>query len=121
MCDTGLERELAATLRWADAKLQDAENAAISRHTRIEAAFDSVYARLSVLARRAGHTEPDAHPCEHVMLQGALAAGLNDCCLYQVMELHLTVAERRHHPRAHTVSLPQALALGRHLEQLVKG
>ena len=118
---TSAERELAATLHWADAKLQDGENAAMPRHARIEAAFDSIYARLSVLARRAGHPEPSAHPCERVMLQGALAAGLNDHCLNEVMELHLAVADRRQHPGVHAISLPQALALGRHLEQLVKG
>jgi hypothetical protein len=115
------ERELESVLRWADDKLQDAESVAISRHTRIEAAFDSIYARLLVLARRAGHPQPSGHPSEHVILQGAVAAGLNDYCLNEVMELHLTVADHRYDPSAHTVSLPQALALGHHLEKLVKG
>jgi hypothetical protein len=118
---TSAEREFESVLQWADIKLRDAENVDISRHTRIEAAFDSIYARLSVLARRAGHPEPSAHPSERVMLQGAVAAGLNDHCLCEVMELHLTVADRRHNSCAHTVSLPTALALGRHLEELVKG
>lgn len=118
---TSAERELVSTLRWADAKLKDAESAAISRHTRIEAAFDSIYARLLVLACRAGESLPAEHPSERVMLQGAIAAGLNDYCLIEVMELRLTVADRWHNPGAHTVSLPQALALGRHLETLVKG
>ncbi len=121
MNTTSAEREFESVLRWADIKLQDAENVEISRHTRMEAAFDSIYARLSVLARRAGYPEPSAHPSEHAILQGAVAAGLNDHCLNEVMELHLTVAEQRHHPCAHSVSLPQALALGRHLEKLLKG
>ena len=118
---TSAERELAATLRWADAKLQDAENATVSRHTRLEAAFDGIYAMLSVLARRAGHPQPSGHPSERVILQGAVAAGLSDYCLNEVMELHLTVADHRHDPSTHSVSLPQALALGHHLEKLVKG
>ena len=115
------EHELESVLRWSDAKLQDADSTEISRHTRIEAAYDSIYARLLVQARRAGHPQPSGHPSERVILQGAVAAGLSDYCLNEVMELHLTVADHRHDPSTHSVSLPQALALGHHLEKLVQG
>ena len=115
------EHELESVLRWSDAKLQDADSTEISRHTRIEAAYDSIYARLLVQARRAGHPVPSGHPCERVILQGAVAAGLSDCWLEEALELSLSVAGHRHSPSVHSVSLPQALALGRHLERLLKG
>jgi len=112
--------EPASMLRWAEIKMQDAENTAISRNTRVEAAFDSIYARLSVLARRAGEPEPFEHPSERVIVSGAAAAGLNACCVNEVLNLHHTVAGHRHSLSAHPVSLTQALALVRHLEKMAK-
>lgn len=119
--ESKMEIDLEPMLRWADVKLQEAENAANSRPERIEAAFDSIYARLTVLARRAGETELAGQPSERVMLLGAIAAGLSACCLDELMGLSRAVEAHRRQLCGHSASLPQALAIGRHLARLAQG
>ena len=107
-------------LRCADVRLRDAENIMVSRHTRVEACFDSIYLRLLVLASDAVDTEPGEHPSERVIVDGAAAAGLGDELLEEVFELLRAVTAYRDRPGMHPVNMLHAVALGRHIARLVK-
>ena len=108
-------------LERADDKLRDTENTSNSRHTRVEACFDSIYLRMLVLAPHAGRLEAAEHPSERVILAGGVAAGLDDETIGEVLELHEAVKELRHRPGTHAVDLPHALALARNIAMQVKG
>ena len=86
----------------------------------MQTCFDSIYGNLLTMARRAGATEPTQHPSESIMFAGAAAAGLDDESLEELIELYNAVAEFRFKPGTHPVNLLHALALARHIAELVK-
>ena len=114
------EPEREPLLEWSDNKLQDGENTTVSRHTRVEATLDSIYARLLVMARRAGHAEPTEHPSERMLLAGAGAVGLDDEATDEALEMLRTVTGRRYKPGTHPLNLMDSIALARHVAELVK-
>jgi len=120
MINTLQDEEHTQMLEWAAQKLRDAENDSVSNHTRVEAAFDSIYARLLVSARRKNYVEPAEHPSDSAILLGAVAAGLDDESVSKVLELQLSVARNRYKPGPHSFNLLRAIALGRHIADLVK-
>ena len=113
----------AEMLQCADVKLLDAGNMSLSRHSRVEACYTSIYIRLLVLARSAGSAdsaEPTVHPSERVIVAGAALAGLDDESIEEVMDLHLAVADLRYRIGSHKVNMLHTLALARHIAGLVK-
>ncbi len=115
-----LQHKRGAMLRCADVCLRDAEDIMVSRHTRVEACFDSIYLRFLVLARDAIEPEPSEHPSERVIIAGAAAAGLGDELLEEVFELQRAVTAYRDRPGMHPVNMLHVVALGRHIARLVK-
>jgi hypothetical protein len=107
-------------LRCADTFLEDADNISVSRHTRVEACFESIYIRLLVSARGAAEPEPKQHPSERVIAAGAATAGLDNESLDEVLELNRAVADYRHKPGTDPVNMLHALTLARRIAQLVK-
>ena len=120
MTKTSEEEVRERTLELADNKLQDAENTSVSRHTRVEACFDSIYVNLLVMAHRAGCAEPTELSTERMILAGAVAAGLDDESLGEVLVLHDAVKDLRHKPGTHPINMLHGLALSRHIAALAK-
>jgi hypothetical protein len=110
----------AEMLQCADVKLLDAGNMSLSRHSRVEACYTSIYIRLLVLARSAVTVAPEEHSPERVIETGAALAGLDDESLEEVMDLHLAVAHLRYRIGSHKVNMLHILALARHIAGLVK-
>lgn len=108
-------------LEWSDNKLRDASNTSVTRGTRVEVCLDSIYARLLVMARMAGHPEPTEHPSERMIIAGARAAGMDDESTDEALELLHTVIDRRYKVGVHPVNMMHCLALARHVAELVKG
>ena len=110
----------AEMLQCADVKLLDAGNMSLSRHSRVEACYKSIFIRLLVLARSADSAEPMEHQSERVIVTGAALAGLDDESIEEVMDLHHAVVNFRYRIGSHKVNMLHTLALARHIAGLVK-
>ena len=113
-------QERAQMLQCADVKLHDAGNISVSRHTRVQICYESIYIRMLVLARNAGDHAPSEHPSERVILSGAALAALDDESLEEVLDLHRAVADFQYRIGTHPVNMLHILALARLIAGQVK-